>query len=235
MRRTLIALAVAAVLGSTALAVPAEAAYRDPLTRGDHVTYNRADYRLSIAPVSGAATVTRFGHRVPATYTVRMIKPGKRSDTVVFSERLGYWRAAYLRTKTVSLDLVRDYSMKTYLKKVTSFSAAYAHQRVLAHTVEYRHRTLRGDVAITVSNAGGWVEDHDSSQGIDEANIVLKSDGFFGYDRVRIDVIPDARGTGSTTEYVVYGYDPADGYSVMYDSQAGTTTGYSDDPRGLLK
>jgi hypothetical protein len=235
MRRTLITLAIAAVLASTALAAPAEAAYSDPLTRGDHVTFNRGDYRLSIAPVSGAASVTRFGHRVPATYTVRMIKPGKRSDTVVFSARLGYWRTAYLRTKTVSLDLVRDFSMTTYLKKVTAFSAAYAHQRVLAHTVAYRHRILRGDVSITAGNAGGWVEDHDGSRGIDESGVVLKSEGFFGYDRVRIDVIPDARGTGSTTEYVVYGWDPADGYSVMYDSQAGTTTGYSDDPRGLLE
>ena len=235
MRRTLITVATAAVLASTVLAAAAEAAYRDPLTRGDHVTYNRADYRLSIAPVSGAASVTRFGHRVPATYTVRMIKPGKRSDTVVFSARLGYWRTAYLRTKTVSLDLVRDSSMTTYLKKVTAFSAAYAHPRVLAHTVAYRHRILRGDVSITAGNAGGWVEDHDGSRGIDESGVVLKSEGFFGYDRVRIDVIPDARGTGSTTEYVVYGWDPADGYSVMYDSQGGTTTGYSDDPRGLLK
>jgi hypothetical protein len=235
MRRTLIAFAIAAVVGSTALAVPAEAAYRDPLTRGDLVSYNHADYRLRITPVSGAAKVTRFGHRVPGTYTVRMIKPGKRSDTVVFAKRLGYYRTAYLRTKTVSLDLVRDYSMRTYLKKVTSFSAAYAKKRVLAFTVEYRHRTLRGDVGVTVSDAGGWVEDHDSSQGMDKEVVPAKSAGYFGYDRAYIDVIPDARGTGSTTEYVIYGYDPNDGYSVMYDSQSGTTTGFSDDPRGLLK
>ena len=226
MRRTLIALAVAAVLGSTALAVPAEAAYRDPLTQGDHVTYNRADYRLSIAPVRGAATVTRFGHRVPATYTVRMIKPGKRSDTTVFSERLGYWRTAYLRTKTVSLDLVRDYSMRTYLKKVTSFSAAYAKQRVVGFTIEYRHRTQRGDVAATIPNAKAYVAAHGSADGIGNAkDVAVKSDGFFGYDRVLIRLYrADAYQYGaSPDDFIVYGFDPADGYQVMYSSFTGLT------------
>jgi len=237
MRRSLIALGIAAA-ATIGLALPAQAAYTDPLTRGDLVTYNRADYRLSIAPVAGAKTVTRFGHRVPATYRVRMVKPRRSSDTVVWSGTLGYYRTAYLRTKTVSLDIVRDYSMATYLKKVTSFSASYAKTRVIAFTVEYRHRTQRGDVAGTIPDAKAYVAEHGSADGIGTAaSVALKSDGFFGYDRVQIRLYrADAYQDGaSPDDFIVYGFDPADGYQVMYSSYTGLTrTVRTEDSLALL-
>jgi hypothetical protein len=235
-------LSVLAVIGVTATLLagaPAHAAsYRDPLTRGDLVTYNRADYRLSIAAVPGAKKVVRYGHSVPATYRVRMIKPGKRSDTVVYSATLGYSRTAYLRIKTVSVDVVRDYSMATYLKKVTSFSAAYAKKRVDAFTVEYRHRIQRGDVAATIPNAKAYVAAHGSADGIGTAkDVAVKSDGYFGYDRVLIRLYrADAYQDGaSPDDFIVYGFDPADGYQVMYSSYTGLTrTARTEDSLALL-
>lgn len=236
MRRTLIAVGIAAVLASTGLASPAQAAYDDTLTRGDLVTYNRGDYRLSIAPAPGAKKITRFGHRVAATYSVRMLRPGRSSDTVVYSGTLGYYRTAYLRLKTVSIDIRRDYGIRTYLKKVTAFDAAYAKAKVVAHTVHWRHRTLRMDVGISAGNVGSWVKEHGGTTGAQQAGIVIRSDGFFGYEDATVDLLPDAHGTGSTTDYVVYGYDPTDGYSVMFDSATGkTTTTFSTDGRALLQ
>ena len=224
MRRILIAIGIAAVLASTALAVPAEAAYQDPLTRGDLMNFNHKTYALSIAPVAGADRVTRFGHTVAATYSVRVLQSGKTGDTVIYSGKLGYYRTAYLRLKTVSLDSVRDYGLKTYLKKVTAFSATYAKQRVVAYTVAYRHRTLRTDVRLTAEHVAAYVKEHGGTAGIADAkDIVVKSDGFFGYQNARIRVLVDAYGSGSTTDYVVYGYDPTDGYQVLYDSTTGKT------------
>lgn len=240
MRRSV--LSVLAVIGVTATLLagaPANAAsYRDPLTRGDLVTYNRADYRLSIAATPGAKKVTRFGHSVPATYRVRMIKPGKHADTVVWSGTLGYSRTAYLRIKTVAVDLVRDYSMATYLKKVTSFSAGYAQKRVVAYTEAYRHRIQRGDVAATIPHAEAWVAEHGSAAGIEgAAGVAVKSDGFFGYDRVQIRLYrANAYQDGaSPDDFVVYGFDPTDGYQVMYSSYTGLTrTAVTEDSLALL-
>ena len=235
MRRTLIAVGIAAVLATAGLASPAEAAYTDPLTRGDLVNYNHETYALSIKPVAGADRVTRFGHRVPATYSVRVLLAKKSGETVVYSAKLGYYRTAYLRLKTVSQDTVRDYGFRTYLKKVTGFSAAYAKKKVLAFTVAYRHRTLRLDVSGTANQVAGYIEEHGSTAGAEQAGLVIRSDGWFGYEDATVDLILDAHKSGCTTDYVVYGYDPTDGYSVMDDSKSGTTTTLSDNPRALLK
>jgi hypothetical protein len=235
MRRASVAIGIAAVLVSAGVATPAQAAYQDPLTEGDLVNYNHTTYALSIKPAAGADRVTRFGHTVPATYSVRVLLAKRSGETVVYSGKLGYYRTAYLRLKTVSRDTVRDYGVRTYLKKVTGFSAAYAKNKVVAHTVAYRHRVLRADVAMTVSNCGGYVQDHGSTSGMG-SGLIVKDEGFFGYENARIEILPDAYGTGSTTDYVVYGYDPIDGYSVMVDSRSGaTTTTRSDDDRALLR
>jgi hypothetical protein len=234
--------AALAALGVTALvlvAAPAHAdTYRDPLTRGDLVNYNHTDYRLSIAPVAGAKKVVRFGHTVAATYRVRMIEPAKRGDVVVYSGTLGYSRTAYLRIKTVSADVVRGYGIKTYLKKVTGFSAAYAAKRVTAFTVEYRHRTLRGDIAATVPEVKAWVEAHGSAEGVDrQKDLIVHSDGFYGYEKVlfhlyRADAYQDG---ASPSDFIVYGFDPADGYQVMYSSYTGLTrTATTEDSLALL-
>lgn len=226
MRRTLIAVGIAAVLATTGLAMPASAAgYTDPLTGGDLVNYNHHDYRLSIAPVTGAETVTRFGHRVPASYSVRMIDPVTTGDIVVYSETLGYYRTAYLRLKTVSADAVRDYGIRTYLKKISGFSATYAKRQVVGFTEFWRHRTQRVDVQSTVNQVAAYVKDHGGTAGIGDAGgIVIKSDGYYGYEHARIRVLVDAVGSGSASDYVVYGSDPTDGYRVVYDSTTGRTT-----------
>jgi len=223
MRRTLIAIGIAAALATTGLAAPAQAdAYQDPLTRGDLMNFNHETYALSIAPAAGAARVTRYGHSVAATYSVRVLLSGNTGDTVIYSGKLGYYRTAYLRLKTVSADSVRSYGIRTYLKKVTAFSAAYAKQRVVAHTVEYRHRTLRTDVRMTAENVAAYVKEHGSTAGIGGAkDVVLKSDGFFGYENARIRVLVDVAGTGSTTGFIVDGFDPTDGYQVLFDSTTG--------------
>jgi hypothetical protein len=224
MRRTLIAIGIAAVLATTGLAAPAQAdEYQDPLTAGDLLNYNHETYALSIAPLAGSDLVTRYGHRVAATYSVRVLLSGNTGDSVIYSGKLGYYRTAYLRLKTVSADTVRDYGIRTYLGKVTSFTATYAKQRVVAHTVTYRHRTLRTDVRMTAEHVAAYVKEHGSTAGIGGAkDIVLKSDGFFGYENATIRVLVDTAGSGSTTDYVVYGYDPTDGYQALFDSATGT-------------
>lgn len=240
MRRSVLTFVAAVGVVATMLAgAPANAAsYRDPLTRGDLVNYNHHTYALGIAAAPGARKVTRFGHPVAATYRVRVIESGKSSDTIVYSGTLGYYRTAYLRIKTVSLDTVRDYGIRTYLKKVTGFSAAYAKKRVVAFTVEYRHRTQRGDVAATIPNAKAYVAEHGSAEGINTAkDVAVRSDGFFGYDKVLIRLYrADAYQDGaSPDDFIVYGYDQIDGYQVMYSSYTGLTrTAVTEDSLALL-
>lgn len=226
MRRSFLAAAAAigVVLSALVGATPANALYQDPLTSGDLVNYNHHDYRLSIAPVAGADRVTRFGHSVSALYRVRMIDPGRTRDTVVYSGTLGYSRTAYLRIKTVSADVVRGYGIRTYLAKVRRFSADYAKRQVNHVVWATLHRTQRGDVAATVVNVQAYLAAHGSLAGIVDADVIVQSDGQFGYRPATIRLIQDAHHQGSTSEYVVYGFDSVDGYQVMFDSVTGKTT-----------
>jgi hypothetical protein len=240
MRRSLIAVAVAVGVATSVVigGTPANAAYRDPLTIGDLVNYNHHDYRMSITPVAGAKRVVRNGHTIPATYRVRIVEPQKHGDRVVYTGTLGYYRTAYLRLKTVSADVVRNYGIATYVKKVTGFSAAYAKQRVVAFTIEWRHRTLRGDVASTVNQVADYVEQHGTAAGIEQhTELIVKSDGFFGYEKVlfhlyRANAYQDGAGPD---DFIVYGFDPTDGYQVMYSSYTGLTrTATTEDSLALL-
>jgi hypothetical protein len=89
--------------------------------------------------------------------------------------------------------------------------------------VSYRHRTLRTDVRMTAEHVAAYVKEHGSTAGVGGAkDVVVKSDGFFGYENATVRVLVDADGSGSTTSYVVYGYDPTDGYQVLVDSTSGT-------------
>ncbi|WP_375387927.1 hypothetical protein [uncultured Amnibacterium sp.] len=240
MRRRVIAV-VAAIGVATAMvtgSTPANAAYTDPLTRGDLVDYNHHDYRLSITPVAGAKKVVRNGHSIPSTYVVRVVEPQKRGDRLIFRGTLGYYRTAYLRLKTVSADVVRPYGMAAYLDKVTGFSAAHAKQRVDAFTVEWRHRTLRLDVESTVNQVADYIAHHGDAAGIEQhTELVIRSDGFFGYEHASIRLFrANAYQDGAAPDdFVVYGFDPTDGYQVMYSSYTGLTrTARTEDSLALL-
>jgi hypothetical protein len=220
---------ITAVLAAGALtlttALPAQAAdsYTDPLTRGDLITYNNHTYALSIK-ANTTKTVTRYDHKVPATYRARIIQSTNNGDKVLYSASLGYYRTAYLRTKLAAYDTQRSYGVATYAKKIASFSADYAKARVNLFVKNYLEKTLRGDVRVTVSDIEAYKADHGSLVGIEkEPNIVVISDGFFGYgdgDNVKMTITIDPR--YNNQEYVVTAIDRVDLYQSVYDSY--TTT-----------
>jgi hypothetical protein len=221
--------ALAAAL-TTALLMPLGATaanadtYQDPLTRGNLVIYNHDTYALSIKPVAGSEQVARYGHKVASTYTVRVIESAKSGDKVLYSGKLGYYRTAYARLKLVDSDsgVVRDYGIKTYMKKVTAFSADYAKKRVQDFTVKYRHRTLVLDVKGTVNQVESYIQEHGSLAGVqNDPNVVIKSDpSYFGYQNAKIRIFVDPKDSSNKT-YQVYGFDPTDKYSSLYDSESG--------------
>jgi hypothetical protein len=208
-------------LGATAVSADT---YQDPLTRGDLVIYNHATYALSIKPVAGSEQVVRYGHKVASTYSVRVIKSGKSGESVLYSGKLGYYRTAYARLKLVDSDsdVVRDYGISTYMKKVTAFSADYAKGRVQDFAVKYRHRTLVLDVKGTANQVAGYIQEHGSLAGIsDDTNVIIKSDpGYFGYQNATVRIFVDPKDKSNKT-YQVYGFDPTDKYSSLYDSESG--------------